>query len=44
MDEVLIRFPDAAKDIFKQVDDKNLAKCREVNKIWCNFVDNGKLL
>ena len=40
MDELLRRFPDVAQNIFKQLDDKSLANCREVNKIWCNFLDN----
>ena len=40
MEEVLSRFPVLAQDVFKQLDDKSLANYREVNKIWCNFLDN----
>ena len=44
MDKILIRFSDVAQDIFKQLDNENLAKCREVNKVWCKFIENGSLL
>ena len=43
MDKVLRRFPDVAQDIFKQLDDKSLVNCMEVNKIWHNFLDNDSL-
>ena len=44
MDEILIRFPIRGEDIFKQLDDKTLANCKNVSKVWYNFLDNGSLL
>ena len=44
MDVILQRFPVAVQDIFKQLDDKSLANCREVSKICRNFLDNDSLL
>ena len=40
MDEILIRFPTVGGNIFKNLDDESLVKCKEVNTIWCNFLDN----
>ena len=34
------QFPHIAEQIFEQLDNKNLSKCREVNKSWKNFIDN----
>ena len=44
MDEILLIFPVLAQDIFKHLDDKNLVKCRKVNKNWKTFLDNDSLL
>ena len=44
MDVILQRFPVAVQDIFKQLDGKSLANCREVSKICRNFLDNDSLL
>ena len=44
MDEVLIRFPVVGQKVFKQLDDKDIAKCQKVGKIWYNFLDNDSLL
>ena len=44
MDEVLIRFPVIGQKIFKELDNKNLAKCRNVSKFWQHFLDNDSLL
>ena len=44
MDEILIRFPVVGQTIFKQLDDKNLAKSREVSKVGHDFLDNDSLL
>ena len=44
MDQILIKFPVVGQYIFKQLDDKSLANCREVNKIWGNFLDHDSLL
>ena len=44
MDEILIRFPVIGQKIFKELDNKNLAKCRNVSKFWQHFLDNDSLL
>ena len=44
MEEILIRFPVIGQKIFKQLDNNNFVKCREVGKIWYNFLDNDRLL
>ena len=37
MDEVLKRFPVVGQKIFKQLDDKDIAKSKKVGKIWYGF-------
>ena len=44
MDEVLTRFPHVGEQIFANLDDQNLAKCREVCDPWMTFLDNEKLI
>ena len=44
MERILIRFPVVGQTMFKYLDDKNLAKCREVSKFWQSFLDNNSLL
>ena len=44
MDKVLIRFPVVGQKIFKQLDDKDIAKSKKVGKIWYDFLANGSLL
>ena len=44
MEEILVRFPLLGQKIFKQLDDKNLVKIRQVSKILCIFLDNNSLL
>ena len=39
MDDVILRFPHIAKQVFEQMDNKSLANCREVSKTWMNSVD-----
>ena len=44
MNEVLTRFPHVGEQIFANLDDQNLAKCREVCDPWMTFLDNEKLI
>ena len=44
MDEVLLRFPLIGLEIFQQLDDKNLTRCREISKTWCKFIDNHGII
>ena len=42
MDEVIQRFPLIADKLFKEIDNEESAKCKEVSKLWCNFINNQK--
>ena len=44
MERILIRFPVVSQTMFEHLDDKNLAKCREVSKFWRSFLDKNSLL
>ena len=39
MDELFLRFPQIGKQIFEELDNKNLTKCKEVCKSWQEFID-----
>ena len=39
MDNLILRFAHVVERIFEQLDDKSLAKCREVEKSWQKFID-----
>ena len=41
---VLLRFPSIAKDIFKELDNKSLIKCRTLSVPVQNFIDNEKII
>ena len=38
-----MRFPHIGSQIFNELDDKELTKCRTVNKIWCKFIDDENI-
>ena len=42
MDELILRFPTIAVNVFKEIDNKDLMKCKEVSRLWSNAVDNQK--
>ena len=42
MDEVILRFPTVAKNLFKEIDNEGLTKCKKVSKSWRNFINNQK--
>ena len=42
MEEVLLRFHYVGQQIFEQLDNESLAKCREVARIWQTFLDGQK--
>ena len=44
IDIVLSRFPCIAQDIFKELDNKSLIKCRKLNVPVQNFIDNEKFI
>ena len=39
MRDLILRFPHVAEQIFQQLDNENLAKSREVEKLWKKFID-----
>ena len=44
MEQVFDEFPLSAKEIFEDLDNKNLTKCREICKLWRDFIDNEKIV
>ena len=44
IDTVLSRFPNIAQDIFKELDNKSLIKCRKLGVPVQNFIDNEKFI
>jgi hypothetical protein len=44
MERVFEEFPLSAKQIFEDLDNKNLSKCRKVCKLWRDFIDNEKIM
>ena len=41
--DMILKFPTIAEAIFKEIDNQNIAKCRNVSPLWCNFIDDQKL-
>ena len=44
IEEILTRFPHIGEQIFANLDDQNLTKCREVCDTWMTFLNNEKLI
>ena len=44
MEEVLTRFHVLAQNIFLQLDNETLAKCKKVGRVWQTFLDNQKFV
>ena len=42
LDEMMLRFPHIVKDVFEELDNKSLKKCRIVSRTCCDFIDNQK--
>ena len=42
LDEMMLRFPHIVQDIFEELDNKSLKKCRIVSRTCCGFIDNQK--
>ena len=43
MEEILLRFPHIGDQVFKQLDNEDLTKCRKISPSWNEFIDNQKL-
>ena len=44
MEEVFLRFPHLSDDIFNALDNKSLANCKEVSKVWYNYLHDQKFV
>ena len=44
MEEVLLRFPHLAENIFKLLTNKILVKCRNISKSWNDFIIDQKFI
>ena len=44
MEEVFLRFPHLSEDIFNALDNKSLASCKEVSKVWYNYLHDQKFV
>ena len=42
MNQIILRFPVIAEQIFDQLDDQNLSKCRGISKIWYDATERLK--
>ena len=39
LEEMMLRFPHIVRDIFKELDKKSLTNCRNVSRVYCDFID-----
>ena len=44
MEQLILRFSHVTEQIFQQLENKDLAKCREVKKLWQKFIDEQKTI
>ena len=42
LDEIFWKFPHIGEQIIEKLDNKSLVKCKEVNALWLNFINEGK--
>ena len=42
IEDTFLRFSHIGEQIFDQLDNKTLVKCREVSKPWQNLIDSAK--
>ena len=42
MTEVFLRFPHLSEDIFNALDNKTFTICKEVSKVWDNYLNDKK--
>ena len=39
---IILRFPDVAQDIFKELNNESLTTSRSVSRLWCDYLDDQK--
>ena len=44
MTEVFLRFPHLSEDIFNALDNKTFTICKEVSKVWDNYLNDQKFV
>ena len=44
MEEAFLRFPHLSEDVFNGLDNKSLASCKEVSKVWYNYLHDQKFV
>ena len=42
IDGFILRFPDVARDIFKELNNESLTTSRSVSRLWCDYLDDQK--
>ena len=42
-EDLFLRFPHLREGILDKLDDKNLVKCKEISRIWCQILETEKL-
>ena len=42
MDQIMLRFPHLAEQIYGELDNLSLVNCKEVSLSWCHFLNNNK--
>ena len=42
MDVIILRFPHLPEQIFSELDNKSMAKCRETNRSWQDIINRQK--
>ena len=44
MDKIMLKFPNLAEDILKELENECVANFRKISKPWCKFIDNEKFV
>ena len=44
INDIILRFPDVAKQIFNELDDESLTNCRMTNLLWLGSLDNMDII
>ena len=42
IDGFILKFPDVARDIFKELNNESLTTCRSVSRLWRDYLDDQK--
>ena len=42
MEEIILKFPHLSEEIFDCLDNENMVNCKEVSKIWCDYISRQK--